>query len=200
MKSPTVIALQSFRKPELLQISEKLNLNVKSNVRKAVIVREIAEYYADEEIFSAEDLDRFPVTDKGQMSEMEFRLKMYELEREEKERERAFELEKLRMNQSMKSTKQNDFVPSREIRLVPPFDEVEIDKYFQHFEKVAMSLEWPKRYWSLMLQSVLKGKAQQACSALSVVANADYYTFRETILRAYELVPEAYRQKLRNLR
>ena len=200
LKSPTVIALQSFRKPELLEISEKLNLNVKSNVRKAVIVREIAEYYADEEIFSAEDLDRFPVTDKGQMSEMEFRLKMYELEREEKERERAFELEKLRMNQSMKSTKQNDFVPSREIRLVPPFDEVEIDKYFQHFEKVAVSLEWPKRYWSLMLQSVLKGKAQQAYSALSLEATADYYTVKETILRAYELVPEAYRQKFRNLR
>ena len=36
------------------------------------------------------------------------------------------------------------FDPARNIRLVPPFQEKEVDKYFAHFEKVANSLNWPK--------------------------------------------------------
>ena len=36
-------------------------------------------------------MDRFPVTDKGQMSEMVFRLKMYELEMRGKNKERERE-------------------------------------------------------------------------------------------------------------
>lgn len=86
------------------------------------------------------------------------------------------------------------------MRLVPPFDELEVDKYFQHFEKVAESLKWPIEYWSLMLQSVIKGKAQQAYSALSVDDASKYEVVKQAILSAYELVPEAYRQKFRSLR
>ena len=37
------------------------------------------------------------------------------------------------------------FDPARNIRLVPPFQEKEVDKYFAHFEKVADSLNWPKK-------------------------------------------------------
>lgn len=87
------------------------------------------------------------------------------------------------------------------MRLVPPFDELEIDKYFQHFEKVAENLKkWPKDYWPLMLQSALRGKAQQAYSALSVDEASKYDVVKKAILTAYELVPEAYRQKFRGLR
>ena len=37
------------------------------------------------------------------------------------------------------------FDPARNIRLVPPFQEKEVDKYFAHFEKVADSLNCPGR-------------------------------------------------------
>ena len=86
------------------------------------------------------------------------------------------------------------------MRLVPPFDELEVDKYFQHFEKVAECLKWPTEYWPLMLQSVIKGKAQRAYSALSVDDASSYDVVKQAILTAYELVPEAYRQKFRGLR
>ena len=92
------------------------------------------------------------------------------------------------------------FMASREVRLVPPFEETEVDKYFQHFEKVAQSLKWPKEQWSLMLQSVIKGKAQIAYSSMSVEESSDYNLVKAEILKAYELVPEAYRQKFRNLK
>ena len=39
--------------------------------------------------------------------------------------------------------KSSAFDPARNIRLVPPFQEKEVDKYFAHFEKFADSLNWP---------------------------------------------------------
>ena len=96
------------------------------------------------------------------------------------------------------SDKASAFDPARNIRLVPPFQEKEVDKYFAHFEKVADSLNWPKESWVLLLQSVLVGKAQEIYGSLSVEQSSNYEHVKEAILKAYELVPEAYRQKFRN--
>ena len=94
--------------------------------------------------------------------------------------------------------KSSAFDPARNIRLVPPFQEKEVDKYFTHFEKVADSLNWPKESWVLLLQSVLVGKAQEIYGSLSVEQSSNYEHVKEAILKPYELVPEAYRQKFRN--
>ena len=83
--------------------------------------------------------------------------------------------------------------------MVPPFQEREVDKYFLHFEKVAKNCDWPKEHWTMLLQSVLLGKAREIFSQLSVEDSANYDTVRELILKGYELVPEAYRQKFRTL-
>ena len=50
----------------------------------------------------------------------------------------------------------------------------------------------------MLLQSVLIGKAREVYSALSVEQSSDYSLVKREILRAYELVPEAYRQKFRD--
>ena len=94
--------------------------------------------------------------------------------------------------------KSSAFDPARNIRLVPPFQEKEVDKYFAHFEKVADSLNWPKESWVLLLKSVLVCKAQEIYGSLSVEQSSNYEHVKEAILKAYELVPEAYRQKFRN--
>ena len=70
--------------------------------------------------------------------------------------------------------KASAFDPARNIRLVPPFQEKEVDKYFAHFEKVADSLNWPKESWVLLLQSVLVGKAQEIYGSLSVEQSSNY--------------------------
>ena len=49
-----------------------------------------------------------------------------------------------------------------------------------------------------MLQSVFVGKAREIYSQLSVVQASDYDNVKELILKGYELVPEAYRQRFRN--
>ncbi|XP_027128228.1 uncharacterized protein LOC109142602 [Larimichthys crocea] len=91
------------------------------------------------------------------------------------------------------------FDAAKNIRLVPPFVEKDVEKYFPHFERVATLSKWPEHAWTLLLQSVLVGKAQEAYSALSIEQSTNYETVKEAILRAYELVPEAYRQRFRSL-
>ena len=111
---------------------------------------------------------------------------------------REHELKMASLGKQSPSEKASAFDPSRNIRLVPPFQEKEVDKYFAHFEKVADSLNWPKESWVLLLQSVLVGKAQEIYGSLSVEQSSNYEHVKEAILKAYELVPEAYRQKFRN--
>lgn len=45
-----------------------------------------------------------------------------------------------------------DFDVSRDIRLVPPFNGKDVDKYYTMFERVATSLKWPREVWTLLLQ------------------------------------------------
>ena len=111
---------------------------------------------------------------------------------------REHELKMASLGKQSPSDKASAFDPDRNIRLVPPFQEKEVDKYFAHFEKVADSLNWPKESWVLLLQSVLVGKAQEIYDSLSVEQSSNYEHVKEAILKAYELVPEAYRQKFRN--
>ncbi|KAL2085082.1 hypothetical protein ACEWY4_018402 [Coilia grayii] len=92
------------------------------------------------------------------------------------------------------------FDVARNARMVPPFNEREVEKYFMHFERVALILKWPVDVWTILLQTVLRGKAQSVYAALSVQQGSDYQYVKTAILNAYELVPEAYRQKFRGLR
>ena len=120
------------------------------------------------------------------------------LEAEKEAAAREHELKMAGLGKHSPSDKASVFDPARNIRLVPPFQEKEVDKYFAHFEKVADSLNWPKESWVLLLQSVLVGKAQEIYGSLSVEQSSNYEHVKEAILKAYELVPEAYRQKFRN--
>ena len=141
--------------------------------------------------------------EKEREREREEREKEREREREEREKEREFQLKmreiemQERANQSKQKIEYN-FDVTKHIRLVPPFLEKEVDKYFLHFEKVAENLNWPKEHWTLLLQSVLIGKAREIYTQLGVEQSHHYETVKELILKGYELVPEAYRQQFRN--
>ena len=122
-------------------------------------------------------------------------------EREEREKEREFQLRmrEIEMQERANQPKQKieyNFDVTKHIRLVPPFQEKKVDKDFLHFEKVAEN--WPKEHWTLLLQSVLIGKAGEIYTQLAVEQSHLYETVKELILKGYELVPEAYRQKFRN--
>lgn len=85
------------------------------------------------------------------------------------------------------------------IKLAPPFKEIEVDSYYIAFERITGKLGWLKDMWGLFLQCNLTGKAQQVCSSLSVEQCLDYDVVKPAVFRAYELVPESYRQHNRKL-
>ena len=120
-------------------------------------------------------------------------------ERAFKLREQEIELEKLKLQATNKHAdhSKTNFDITKHVRMVPPFPESEVDKYFLHFEKVAENCKWPKESWTMLLQSVLIGKAREIFSQMSVIDSADYDLVKDAILKGYELVPEAYRQKFR---
>uniref|UniRef100_A0A3B4TE40 Gypsy retrotransposon integrase-like protein 1 n=1 Tax=Seriola dumerili TaxID=41447 RepID=A0A3B4TE40_SERDU len=83
------------------------------------------------------------------------------------------------------------------LRLLPKFCEKDPETFFSLFERVAESRKWPDSALSLMLQCALTGRAQEAYSALSASDSQNYGLVKSAVLKAYELVPEAYRQRFR---
>ena len=150
---------------------------------------------------NAMELKRLELADRGKERESQLRLK--ELEIRKKKLSVQLRLRELDAPSpptvTPRTVEPPQFDISIQIRFIPPFQEKEVDKYFLHFEKIATSLAWPKDVWTLLLQSVLTGKAQEIYSALSVEQSSRYDGVKSAIiLKAYELVPEAYRQQFRS--
>lgn len=72
----------------------------------------------------------------------------------------------LRLSVLQVAAKSDDFDVSRNIHLVPPFNEKDVDKYFILCERVALTLKWPKDLRTLVLRCVLVGEVQKVCSSL----------------------------------
>ena len=193
-------------KSDLLTLANFLKLSVDPKAKKSVIKDLVVSSFVKSELLSEEDYETLHKSDQSDLElaklklhfqERELELR-YQSEREEREFElRKIELEtrKLQIEHDPISvgTSSPNFDVARNIRLVPRFNEREVEKYFLHFEKIAESMKWPKDVWSLMLQSVLTGKAQETCSSLSVEQCSKYDIVKNAVLKCYELVPEAYR-------
>ena len=75
-----------------------------------------------------------------------------------------------------------------------------LDWFLLFKKKKLINLNDQKEHWTLLSQSIFIGKAREIYSQLSVEHSSSYDTIKEIILKGYELVPEAYRQKFRNCR
>ena len=221
--APLQELLNLAKKSDLLDIAAHYELNtVNKSMLKQEIKNSLVQFLVDTEILDSSAFSLVLVTQTGlQMRELEIQRQIefekLRLEQEkfriEQERQMQIEREKLKFDaelrmkelelQNMTVKRQSldsgaHFDVTKHIRLVPPFQEKEVDKYFLHFEKVAENLKWPKEHWTLLLQSVIIGKAREIYTQLIVEQSSSYDTVKELILKAYELVPEAYRQKFRN--
>ena len=165
----------------------------------------LAKLEMEEKKFDLEEKERLAKLDleeKERIAKLDLEQKRLEMD----ERMRKFEIEE-RMkleHEKLKNKNSSDssqkFDAAKNIRLVPQFQETEVDKFFTHFEKIAQTLEWPKKNWTLLLQSVFVGKAREIYSSLSVSQSQNYEYVKKVVLKAYELVPEAYRQRFRRAR
>ena len=62
---------------------------------------------------------------------------------------------------------------------VPRFEEEDVDSFFFSFERIARNLEWDRKYWSMVVQQKLTGKAHAVVSALSDEDADDYEAVKE---------------------
>ena len=136
-------------------------------------------------------------------------MKREELRAQQELRLRELELKELQIKQELEikgkelqtqeiiSTLKTRFKASEASSLLPPFDETNVDGYFTTFESLAGIEEWPRDQWLIILYPKFVGKAQRVFNTLEQFQ--DYDTVKASIISAYEITPEAYRQRFRNL-
>lgn len=90
------------------------------------------------------------------------------------------------------------FDVSRCVKIMPSFCSDTPDTFFEAFEHVAVERSWPRGEWVTLIHRELTGKAQEACISLGFADSSNYETVKKAVLRAYDLVPEAYRQQFRH--
>ena len=143
---PTIEQVHNLKKTELLEVCKHYEINAKVSMKKAEVKQMLVEYFVDENVLPDSVLESVKVqtTDvelrklelEHDMRLKEIALKEKAIEAELKIKEHELELEKIKLSQPQQPTSR-DFDVSRNIRLVPPFNEKDIDKYFLHFEKVG---------------------------------------------------------------
>ena len=113
---------------------EKLRLEQEERIRVEQLERE--ERMQREKLEMEERIakEKLLFQEKEKENERQFQLKMKELDIQDKYKPAPLSLEPTKT-----------FDVTKYIRLVPPFQEKEVDKYFLHFEKIAENLKMAKR-------------------------------------------------------
>jgi transposase InsO family protein len=85
------------------------------------------------------------------------------------------------------------------VRLVPRFNENDVDAFFQAFERVAQLNAWPQDKYAAVLQAHLTGKGLRVFSELPLDQCRDYTSLKAAVLTAYAVVPEVHRKRFRGM-
>ncbi|KAJ8027781.1 hypothetical protein HOLleu_29832 [Holothuria leucospilota] len=209
--SPSVEELDSLKKSEIIKVAKHYGIEFQPLMRKDEIKRYVLEYLVDESVLPKPTDNTFELKRLEIEMNKEIRLKEMEREREREEREMQREKEEREERERREEKAREHEYPkigldtggfdvSKHVKFVPKFQEDNVEKFFNHFEKLGEQLKWPKDKWSILIQSNFTGKTQEVYSALSIEDSMDYDKVKKAILQAYELVPEAYRQKFRKYR
>ena len=213
-----------LRKDDWMKLAENYDVPYKRSWRKAVIRNAVIQKLVVLKIFdvtalglceeledeSDAEIKRLEIIMEEKKillreKELEQEKMLREKELEQREKERQFQLQMLEKQAQLglkgnKSVLDNGsaFDVSKCIKLVPSFEESDPAEFFIQFSRIANSLKWPGESWPVLVQSALKGKGRTAYLALDSVQSKDYDVVKETVLKAYQLTSEYYRNKFRN--
>ena len=209
---PQMEEFNSLKKVELLQVAQHFKLTVNNSTGKGEIKKIVLNHLVEEEL-PEEELENVNTTreDHLELKKLEFqkrkcevRLRLRELEIIEKELAIEYKTKEIELHNAKS-------MGGPAINVVDPLLMWEsISVLCLYFRKPKLinilctlkrlllcSLKWPEDVWTVLLQSVLIGKTRGIYSALPVDQSSNYLLVKEAVLKAYELVPEAYRQKFR---
>src|ERR1700733_14395144 len=94
------------------------------------------------------------------------------------------------------------FRVSSALKLIPKFDNGDIENYLRTFEKAVVMNNIPKEQWANLLFPQLTLKGREVFQTLDLKEIVDYDIVKErvfTVLLAYERVPEFYRKCFRGM-
>ena len=117
-----------------------------------------------------------------------------DLELEERKSKLAIDQKKLEL--ALEDKRPVKFDLNKCTKLVPKFDEKEVDMFFRNFEDIASHMKWPLEHWVWLIKTQLVGKAASVIGSLTGEMN--YGVIKKAILDAYAITSEGYRQKFRN--
>ena len=176
-----------------------------SNVDREIELAKIHLKLEEAKRQNAEYLSRKRIEERKSILDLEYeeRKSILDLEYQSKIKEaeisKALEEEKAKISvQKHKDEVACNVVPfdlSKARKLVPFFDESDVESFFISFEDVAGSLEWPADQWLFLIKPQLRGKAIQVVSSL---VGKGYDVIKQGILDAYTVTSEGYRQLFRN--
>ena len=132
---------------------------------------------------------------------MEYNLEMKRLELQQQKM--ALELRALELTGSTQipQANQSSFKVETASKLLPKLgSDSELEVYLITFKKIATLNNWPKEHWSAVLQTQLKGKALRIFAELPDDVIQDFDQLQNALLTAYELSPEHYRKRFRDIR
>ena len=149
---------------------------------------------------------------EDKVKEREFEFEKFKINERRGDNDRVVEIERLRLvdegklqecrtGDSSRSSRGGGIETlSSMVRFLPKFNDRDPDIFFSLFEGIAEERGWNDAERTLLLQTVLPGRAQDAFVALPVTDRKCYQRVKEAVLRVYEQVPEFYRQRFRNWR
>ena len=150
-EDPSEEAFHRLTKDELLEVADIFKIKVSATEKrlKHTIKSVLLPFLIEKGI-----LPRVDMREAVRLKELSVREKELDNEREViwlKVAENQLQLRELefkaRTDNLDLATTGDSFDASRHIRLVPPFVEKDVERYFPHFEKVALTLKWPKDVW-----------------------------------------------------
>jgi len=135
--------------------------------------------------------------------EAQEREKQRQLEEREREKERQFELRKLELQRApqvpvpARREGRPPFLVENAVRLIPKFQDTDIETFLLSFEKIAALNNFPQDKYTAILQAHLTGKALKVFTELTTEECRNYQTLKKALLTAYAVVPEVYRKRFR---
>lgn len=184
-----------LKKPELLQLSEELGLEVTKTATKQQLIDKIrALGLENEEIF--ESWEEVEKRDKDRRRELDLKERDLEL--------RKLELEQKRLcsertgSERPSQGKAEGFKMSK---LMQPFKVNEdVGLFLVNFERTCEKMGFGRETWPQRLLTLLPCEAAEVVARLSKEDAEEYGKVKASLLRKYRLTTDAFRQRFRNMR
>lgn len=188
VQSPSELALELCTKEQLLEIAEHYEIKMVDKSLKESIKEGLKQGLTEAGVFSGQSSGSTSFQPSPTNLTFEQQRELLQMQ---------LDLERVRYANRPAVDVRPQFDVAQCLRLLPTFDESDLDTYFTLFERIADTRAWSDLDRTTLLQCVLTGRALQAFSVLSVADSRVYATVKAAVLKVYELVPEAYRQRFR---